>query len=171
MNKFWMALFAAAISAATAHAGCEDSKAFFVNEKPLPQKADTEVELQNQESAEGGSFYFYFAKNKKPERIIRVDYGETGRRTTKLSIGASNDLMFTNTFEYYNVPITEPGSMTVREESDFYFFCDGKLVQAPDADLTTDYAKAAQATVDSVLKAPEIQSQLKAANIKPLIWK
>jgi hypothetical protein len=160
-----------AFCTARALAGCEDSKAYFLNERPLPEKADNEIELAEFESTEGGAFSIYLNANKKPDRIVRTDFGETGRRVTKLVIGAPNDVMITSTLEHYNVPITQTGSFTNREETDFYYFCDGKLQQEPEAAMDNDYAKAAKEAADMFFSKAELQDQLKATGITPLIWK
>jgi hypothetical protein len=170
MGKIPLSVFAILLSTSWVAAGCEDSKAYFVNEKLLPEKADLEIDLEEQESHEGGAFFVYLDKKKKPERIVRIDFGLTGRLLTKIAIGAPNDIMITVTKQNYNVPFTEPGSMTVHEESDFYFFCDGKLLQEPGAESTSDYAKAAREGADTLFKSQEIASQLKASQAIAPRW-
>jgi hypothetical protein len=171
MTIIRLTMLAVLLSPSVASAGCEDSKAFFANEKPLPQKADQEIEVEVQESHEGGAYFIYLGANKTPERIIRMDFGLTGRLLTKLTIGAPNDIMISVTKQNYNVPFTEPGSMIVREETDFYFFCDGKLVDEPNADPASDYAKAAKQAAEMFTTSPEIATQMKATEIMPLTLK
>jgi hypothetical protein len=166
-----LTMFAFAFFVTHVFAGCEDSKAYFLNEKTLPEKADGEISLAESESAEGGTFSIYLNAKKKPDRIVRIDFGEAGRRVTKLVIGAPNDVMITSTLEHYNVPITQSGSFTNREETDFYYFCDGKLQQAPEAAMDNSYAKAAKDAADLFFSKVELRDQLKATGITPLIWK
>jgi hypothetical protein len=169
MNKFWMALFAAAISAATAHAGCDNPLAVFINDKPVPKKPDKVIDLEMPETAEGGEFYVYFGKNKKPERIIRYDYGETFRIITKLSIGAPQDVFIARTREIYNIPFPLAGSKTVRTETDFFEYCAGKSAVAPtELPLSSDDPKIAQDVIDQAFKVDEIQPVLKDAGLKRL---
>lgn len=167
MRRFLLGVFALLLSTSFAAAECDDAKAFEVNEKPIPQKADQEIDVDVPVSHEGGSYSIYLGPNKKAERIIRSDFGLTGRLFTKLALGAPNELMISVTKQNYNVPFTEPGSFVDHEETDFYFFCDGKLLNA---DPASDYAKAAQEAADVFFKSPEIEAQLKAAKLTPPSW-
>jgi hypothetical protein len=153
-----------------AKAECLQEKAFSIFEKSLPKKPNQEVETQKQQSAEGGIFNIYWNSNKKPERIARVDYGETGRSIVTLAIGSPNDLMITSTFELYNAHIAMGGGITVHSESDYYYFCDGKLLAAPDADPQGEYAKAARIAADTFFKAPEIAQQIKQSKAIAPQW-
>jgi hypothetical protein len=171
MDRFAFAVAALVSSGTLAFAGCEDSKAYLLNEQPLPEKFSEEIEAQNVESADGASFFIYRNKENRPDRILRVDFGEMGRHTAKLVIGAPNDLMITSMNEFYNVPYAIPGSFTVRDERTYYYFCDGNLQHAPDYGSTDDYAKAAREVADIFFKAPEIVKQLKQSGALPPVWK
>jgi hypothetical protein len=164
-------IFVAAIlglAATPLFAGCEISKAFSIHEKPVPEKPDQVVDLQQPESTDGGEFYIYFGENKKPERIFRFDYGETFNLVTKLSIGAANDVFIARTKHIYNMPYAIPGSKTVREETDFYDFCAGTFVTSTDPDLGVESPQAVQDVINEYFKASEIQPALKASGFKPL---
>jgi hypothetical protein len=169
MNKFILAALMFGLATSTVNAGCEDSNAYRISEKPVPEKPDQVVDMEAPESVEGGEFYIYFGANKKPERIFRFDYGETFRLITKLSIGAPNDVFIARTKQIYNMPFTIPGSKTVREETDFYDFCAGTLVTSTDPDLGAENPKAVQDVIDEYFKAVEIQPAMKVSGLKPLI--
>lgn len=170
MTVISLSVLALLVSTSIAAAGCEDSKSYFINEKPLPEKSDAQVDVAVQESAEGGEFNIYFSKTKKPERILRTDFGESGQTIVTLSIGAPNDILITQQKVIYSVPFTQPGSFVSRIETDYYFFCDGKLTQPPDFGPTSDYYKAAKSLADAMFKAPEIATFISSSKATPPVW-
>ncbi len=148
-------------------AACEDSKAYFLNELPLPERSGEEIDVLEPEGEEGGSFIIYRNANAKPDRIRRIDFSPLGRHLVTLAIGAPNDIMITDTQEHYIAPFGFINS----EERVYYFFCDGKLKQEPGADFTTDYAVAAKKLADAVFNAPEIAKHLKNSSAIAPVWK
>jgi hypothetical protein len=157
-----------AITPVAANAMCDNPKASLVHDKPLPKKPDKIVDLENPESAEGGEFYVYFGKNKKPERIVRYDYGETFRIITTLSIGAPKDVYLARTKEIYNIPFSLADSKTVRAETDYFDYCGDRPKKESDPEFASDDPAPVQAAIDEAFKVDEIQATLKAAGLKPL---
>jgi hypothetical protein len=170
MKTTALTVFMLSCLAIPTHAGCEDSKAYFLNEKALPEKADSEIEAKDFESTDGASYFIYLNADKKPDRIVRIDFGEMGRNVTKLIVGTPTDVMLESSKEFYNVPYTMPGSFTVRRESVFYFFCNGKLQQESEADPNSEYAKSAKIVAESFFGKSEIKKELEQSGIKPLVW-
>jgi hypothetical protein len=168
--KFYTAALVFCMLTSPALAECLDASAYDVNEKPLPKKPDKEIEESVQVSAEGGGFEIYYNKSKKPERIVRTDFGESGRIIYTLSIGAKNNVMITAALHRYSVPFTEPGSVTIRIETDIYSYCDGKLEIPGGFDTTSDYYKSAKETADLFFAAPELQAEIKKSGVMPLTW-
>jgi hypothetical protein len=167
MKNLSLAIVMVVIGASQTYANCLESKAYFLNEQPLPERTGEEIDVLEPEGEEGGSFLIYRNAKAKPDRIRRIDFSPLGRHLVTLAIGAPNDIMITDTQEYYIAPF----DFINREERVYYFFCDGKLKQEPGADLNTDYAVAAKRLADAMFNAPEIAKQLKESGAMTPVWK
>jgi hypothetical protein len=134
------------------------------------KRPDIEIVVADVQSVEGGEWTVYFRKDNSPGRILRIDYGETGQWEAKLDRDYSNkpgDYLITLTKRQY---IANFGSV-IREEIDYYFFCDGKLqVPAEPVGIEVDYQKSAKAAANTFFNAPEIQQTIKAAKLERPTW-
>lgn len=138
---------------------------------PLPAKADQEIDVTEQQSVEGGSWSIYRNGGATPQRIVRTDYGETGRTEHMLVLSGTNAFVIRRTYLRYSVPIYLSGSAVVREEVDYFRFCGGKLDVPAEAEPDEAYMKAAQEAAAQFFTAPEIAEAVKAAALTPPLWK
>jgi hypothetical protein len=168
MYKLFLTTVILAITPVAANAVCDNPKASFIHDKPLPKKPDKIVDVENPVSAEGGEFYVYFGRHKKPESIVRYDYGETFRIITTLSIGAPKDVYLARTKEIYNIPFPLAGSKTIRAETDYFDYCGDRPKKQSDPEFASDDPAPVQAAIDEAFKVDEILATLKASGLKPL---
>lgn len=154
-----------------AHAAdCALAKAEEVLSLPFLEKADREVDVTEQQSVEGGTWTIYNSDG-KPQRLIRTDYGETGRTEHVLAMADANAYIIRKTYFLYAAPIYESGSAVVREETDYYRFCDGKLDLPENWETDEAYLKAAKDAGAQFFSAPEITADVTSAGLKPPLWK
>lgn len=160
-----------ALQSAVVQACDEEYSPFQVAEKPLPEKPYAEFDVAEQQSAEGGLWSIYHNDEGKLERIIRTDYGESGRYVLQFAATGPGKYDIRERQFTYAVPISEVGSLIVREEVDYYLFCDGLLEQPALEFRNPEYATKARAAADGIFNAPEIADRLKAAGFTPPLWK
>ena len=136
-----------------------------------PDKADQEIEVTEQQSVEGGAWWIYNGGTLAPQRIVRTDYGETGRTEHTLVTSGPNAFVIRRTYTRYSAPIYVTGSAVVREEVDYFRFCNGALDTPDEGEPDEAYVKSAQDAAAQYFNAPEIAGAVKAAGLKPPLWK
>lgn len=112
-------------------------------------------------STEGGDWQVWLGPDGKTAReLIRNDYGEGGRHATRLSISSPTAFGIRDTDVIYTAPSYISGSSTMREETDVYVFCDGKLL-LPEGEYGPDpsYLEASKEAL-AVFDAPEVKQYL-----------
>lgn len=77
-------------------------------------------------STEGGEWQIWPDEAGTVE-MVRVDYGEMGRSASRLVVVAPDAYAITMTEFSYSAPIYVSGSSTVRQETDIFVFCEGRL--------------------------------------------
>jgi hypothetical protein len=165
-------IIAALLLAAPAHATtCDLEQAGAIEALPAPEKADEEFDVAEQQSVEGGLWSIHLGADKKPRRILRTDYGETGRAIHELITTAGDDYILRVTMIRYSAPIQEDGSDVIREETDRFVFCDGELQVPPNWTPQASYLAAAKSAAAAFFSAPEIAGEVKAAGLTPPLWK
>ena len=168
----WRTAVAALLLATPAHAAtCDLEKAGGIEALPAPEKADQEIDVAEQQSVEGGSWSIHLGADGKPNRILRTDYGETGRAILELITTAGDDYILRLTTIRYSAPIQEDGSDVIREETDRFVFCDGELQVPPNWTPQESYLAAAKSAAAAFFSAPEIAGEVKAAGLTPPLWK
>ena len=92
--------------------------------------------------------------------MVRVDYGEMGRLASRLVVIAPDAYAIATTEFSYSAPIYVSGSSTIRQETDIFVFCAGRL-HLPDEGFRVSEAYAAKAAAAlAVFDAPEIAEYL-----------
>ena len=118
---------------------------FTLMDMPLDGQPSYSFDVAEVGSTEGGDWQVWLAPDGKTVRnLVRTDYGEGGRRATRLVVAAPGAYAVTDTDYVYSAPNYIEGSITIREEKDIYVFCDGKLL-LPKGDFGPDPAYAAGA--------------------------
>ena len=69
------------------------------------------------------------------------------------------------------MPYYVSGSAVIREETDYYRFCNSTLDMPAEGGRDEDYIKAAREVSAQFFSAPEISKILIAAGLKPPLWK
>lgn len=172
MKRMSLVLLILAGLAAPTHAACNTAPALALQAKPLPAKPARTLDVAEQQSAEGGEWQVYLDKaGKRPQRIQRVDFGETGRATTQISVASATAFVVSQTMETYSAPIGTPGSKTVKSQHAEFVFCDGRLQPPAGRKASAAFTASARAAAETIFAAPEIAGELKAAGFRPPIWK
>lgn len=132
----------------------------------LPARESEAIPVTQGESSEGGEWRIYRDKKKKLTGIVRADLGEAGRAEIRLAfIDRKNYAIRRTSFRYNGHFAMGFPVAVIREESDIYYFCGGKLytLTEDEAMAGTDpaYVKAAEEARDEIFKAPEIARVLK----------
>jgi hypothetical protein len=170
--KHWIAALLALPLASAAHAAdCSFAKAEDVLTQPRPEEPNQQIDVLVQQSVEGGSWTVFNGPDGKPNRIIRTDYGEGGRTEYALAGAKANTIVIRKTYFRYSVPYYVSGSAVIREETDYYRFCNSTLDMPAEGGRDEDYIKAAREVSAQFFSAPEISKILIAAGLKPPLWK
>jgi hypothetical protein len=137
---------------------CDGGPLFETMEALLPAKPGKTFDVAEVGSTEGGSWDVYFAPDGKTVvNLVRNDYGEAGRRQTRLVVSSPDAWAITDTTFMYSAPNYVAGVTTIREEKDFFVYCSGHLYlpEEPDLGPGAEYpAKAAE--VLKTFDAPEV---------------
>jgi hypothetical protein len=141
-------------------AACDGGVLHGLMETPLNEGDAESFDVAEQASVEGGAWYIFRDAQGAVKNVMRVDYGETGRLATRLTVSSADAYAVTVTRFGYSAPLGVSGSSTIREEKDIYLFCDGKLyLPEEDFGMTEGYAaKAAEAL--ATFDAAEVQDVL-----------
>ena len=132
---------------------------------PLPDRESEAIPVNDMQSSEGGEWRIYRDKKRKLTGIVRADLGEAGRAELRLAFLDRRNYAIRKTMFRYNghfamgLPVA-----VVREESDIFYFCSGRLytLSEEQAMVGTDpaYVKAAEEAREAIWKAPEIAKVL-----------
>lgn len=139
-------VLAAAMIVSPAAAACDGPLLKRLMDAPLPERASDTIDVMEQQSAEGGTWEIHIDETSgKPRYLVRTDFGETGRQQTRLTIAAPDSFAIARIRFIYSAPIYIAGSDVIRQETDFYVYCDGKLAlpSPEDAGDRPDYRRAA----------------------------
>ena len=89
----------------------------------------------------------------------------------RLAIANSGDYLIKKTQYFYSTPIYAAGA-TIREEIDYMEFCGAKLdIPKDDWGSNESHEKLARESADAFFKAPEVAGIMKAAGVRPPLWK
>ncbi|CAN5499895.1 hypothetical protein BH10PSE7_BH10PSE7_45040 [soil metagenome] len=132
----------------------------------VPARESEAIPVTEAQSSEGGEWRVYRDKKGKLTGLVRADLGESGRAEMRLVfINAKNFAIRRTQFHYNGHFAMDFPVAVVREESDIFYFCSGKLYTLTEeqAMVGTDpaYVKAAAEARDAIWKAPEIAKVLK----------
>jgi hypothetical protein len=131
-------------------ADCPTSAIEKVLAAPLDGLKKIEREVSDVQSTEGGVWRIYRKKDGMLQSIVRLDGGESGMSERRLSVVSPKAFGITVTRVDYlrHAFIDQAGpNGTAKRTTDYYYFCDGKLVVPPLEYATVDtaaYAKAGE---------------------------
>ena len=132
---------------------------------PLDGMKPIEKEVSEIQSTEGGLWQIYKDKKGRVHSIIRNDYGESGRGELRLSILGSKAYGIARTrYGYIRHAFLEGPFAVVQRNTDYYFFCDGKVyLPAADAAMVDleQYPKDAGEAQKAIIGSPEIAEYTK----------
>lgn len=140
--------------AATPAFACNGDLYDMLNAEPAGQP-DASFDVAEVGSTEGGEWKVWLAADGRTARDLqRHDYGEGGRRATRLVVNSPAAFAITDTDVAYSAPNYISGSIPIREVKDIYVFCDGRLLLPEEEGFGPDPAyveasKAALATFDA----------------------
>lgn len=171
MKLLISALLLATVGSAAQAGNCQTTEAERILSLPRPVEPDQVLEVSEQQSVEGGQWSIYLGKNKKPDRIFRTDFGESGRTEHAIASGGNGTFVIRKTHFRYNVPSYVEGSAVIREETDYYRFCEGRLFLPTGWENDGAHLKAAHEASSQFFSAPEIGKAVISAGLKPPLWK
>lgn len=108
----------------------------------------TEREVSDVESTEGGVWRIYRKKDGTLQTIIRIDGGESGMSERRLSIVSPKAYgIAASRVDYLRHAFIEEAGPngTAKRTTEYYYFCDGKLIVPPAEYATVDVATYAKA--------------------------
>lgn len=159
-------LAAAALVLAGPATGCPGTRLDAFVAAPLPKRADREIDAAERRSAEGGVWQVFGGgrAKEKPTNVVRIDYGETGRREERLVVASPDAYAIVVLVVAYKAPIGNPDWGIARETRTVYAVCGGVVQRPPgmtDAAFTEHQAEAQ--AVRATFRAPEIATFLAGA--------
>jgi hypothetical protein len=110
---------------------------------PLEGQKKIEREVSDIQSTEGGVWRIYRKKDGTLQSIVRLDGGESGMSERRLSVVSPKAFGISVTRVDYlrHAFIDQAGpNGTAKRTTDYYYFCDGKLVVPPMEYATVDTA-------------------------------
>lgn len=136
---------------------CDGGPLFELMDKPLPAQAGETFDVAEVQSTEGGEWNVFFGSDgKSVQNLVRQDYGEGGRRVTRLIVSTPEAYAIRDTTFRYSAPNYVSGATTIREETDIFVFCAGKLyLPQEDFGLDPEYQKKAAEALKT-FDAPEV---------------
>lgn len=136
--------FALLLALAASPAFACDPTLFRQMAAPSVGEPDARLDVPEVASTEGGEWEVWLGPDRTTAReLVRIDYGEGGRRVVRFFVSTPGAYAVTDTNYIYSAPLPTEGSTTIREEKDIYIFCDGKLY-LPEGDLGPGPAYAAK---------------------------
>jgi len=141
----------------TSALACDGGPLFELMDAPLPLQAGETFDVAEVQSTEGGEWKVYFAPDGKTvQNLERHDYGEGGRWAARLIVSSPDAYAIRNTTYGYSAPNNVSGATTIREETDIFIFCAGKLhLPEEEFGLDPEYRKKAAEALKT-FDAPEV---------------
>jgi len=119
------------ISSSAEAAECALGKIEAALKAPLEGLRKLDRDASEPQSTEGGAWTIYREKDGRVNTIIRIDGGEGGRTDTRLSIVNRDTYGIARMqTDYIRHVYGEGPFANVRQATDYYFFCGGKLYMA-----------------------------------------
>jgi hypothetical protein len=157
MNRFVVLLLVPCELATPAFA-C-NAPLFEMIDAALPAQPGKTFDVTDVQSTEGGEWNVYFAPDgPRLTNLVRTDYGELGRSSTRLIVSSPDAYAVAKTNYMYHAILDATDAV---EETHVFVFCQGKL-SPPEQGLGTnpEYQKDAE-TALKTFDAPEVAEYVK----------
>jgi len=135
---------------------------------PLEGLKSVEREVSDVQSTEGGLWRIYTAGDGSLQSLLRIDGGESGMSERRLSVAGANAYGIAVTrVDYLRHAFIDEGGPngTARRTTEYFYYCDGKLLEPPREYATldsTEYATAGAAARKAMLDDKDVVDVTKA---------
>lgn len=133
--------------AASPTLACPVSTLVTLSKGPLGKLKKAEFDVAEQQSAEGGRWQVYSRRDGIVHSIVRTDYGETGRTTSRASFLDAKTFAITVAVERYDKPIGTTGDVKVAgRTAKTFLYCEreGKILGSDGRPGTPGWLKEAR---------------------------
>lgn len=135
---------------------------------PLEGLTPVEREASDVQSTEGGLWRIYKAGDGSLQSLLRIDGGESGMNERRLSVADVNAYGIAVTrVDYLRHAFIDEGGPngTAKRTTEYFYYCDGKLLEPPRQYATLDsgeYATAGAAAQKAMLDDKDVADVTKA---------
>lgn len=126
-------IMALLVSAPLAHAECPLDRIEEALNASLDAMKPLERDVTDVRSTQGGIWQIYRETDGRVTAIVRNDYGETGRNELRLGVVSRRFYGIASTrMDYFHHIFDEKPNAVARKITNYYYFCDGKLLPPDD---------------------------------------